>query len=259
MNYEITEQLAKIAIAKSLVKEYRTNESGRTVYLNNGTEFQIYLKNPYRKHIGVKIYVNEQEIGGTLILKPGQSCWLERFMNNDKKFLFSTYEVESTQEMKNAISDNGNIKIEFFMEKEVVYQYEWNNIIDNPIKPWSPYDDTIVWSSNPINCKLTGLSIDNSNSISKIGEYCTYNSSIPYHNGVIETGRVESGSKSNQKFENCDIDLEYNPFKVEVIKILPNSRKQVSVNETRRKYCGQCGKKVSPKDKYCSNCGTKLI
>ena len=34
MNYEITEQLAKIAIAKSLVKEYRTNESGRTVYLN---------------------------------------------------------------------------------------------------------------------------------------------------------------------------------------------------------------------------------
>ena len=266
MNYEITEQLAKIAIAKSLVKEYRTNESGRTVYLNNGTEFQIYLKNPYRKHMGVKIYVNEQEIGGTLILKPGQSCWLERFMNNDKKFLFSTYEVENTQEMKNAISNNGNIKIEFFMEKEVVYHYEWNNIIDNPIKPWSPYNDTIVWSSsNPINCKLTSLNMGTSNSLIQRANIvetscCTkYNSSIPYHNGVIETGRVESGSKSNQKFENCDIDLEYNPFKVEVIKILPNSRKQVSVNETRRRYCGQCGKKVSQKDKYCSNCGAKLI
>lgn len=235
MNYSIVEQLAKIAIAKSLVKEYNTNESERTVYLNNGTEFQIYLKNPYQKHIGVKVYVNEQEIGGTLILKPGQSCWLERFMNNEKRFLFSTYEVENTQEMKNAISKNGKVKIEFFMEREPVHYYGWNEILD------------------------MGATLNASGDvIDTISTSCCVNSAKTYSNS-IETGRVEKGSKSDQKFKDSDVSLEYNPFKTEIIQILPHSRKQVSVNETRRRYCGQCGKKVSPKDKYCSNCGAKLI
>jgi hypothetical protein len=75
---------------------------------------------------------------------------------------------------------------------------------------------------------------------------------------TIETGRVEKGSHSDQEFEYCDIDFEYYPFKTENIQILPNSRKQIRVEETRRKYCSQCGKKVSPKDKFCSNCGAKL-
>lgn len=252
MNYSIVEQLAKIAIAKSLVKEYKTNESERTVYLNNETEFQIYLKNPYQKHIGVKVYVNEQEIGGTLILKPGQSCWLERFMNNNKKFLFSTYDVENTQEMMNAISKNGKIKIEFFDEKKSSYNYKWNEITTIP----SPYINSIPYPSyNPINCKTTNL-VDMSNST--IPSSTVYYSNITYQNN-IETGRIEHGSESNQKFKDCDIDLEYTPFKTEIIQILPNSRKQISVNETRRRYCSQCGKKVSPKDKYCSNCGSKLI
>lgn len=264
MNYSIVEQLAKIAIAKSLVKEYKTNESERTVYLNNGTEFQIYLKNPYQKHIGVKVYVNEQEIGGTLILKPGQSCWLERFMNNEKRFLFSTYEVENTQEMKNAISKNGKVKIDFFMEREPVHYYGWNEILTTPIKPYSPYTDTITWSScNPINCKLTNLDMGatlnaSGDVIDTISTSCCVNSAKTYSNS-IEAGRVEKGSKSDQKFKDSDVSLEYNPFKTEIIQILPHSRKQVSVNETRRRYCGQCGKKVSPKDKYCSNCGAKLI
>jgi hypothetical protein len=75
---------------------------------------------------------------------------------------------------------------------------------------------------------------------------------------TIETGRVEKGGHSDQEFEYCDIDFDYYPFKTENIQILPNSRKQIRVEETRRKYCSQCGKKVSPKDKFCSNCGAKL-
>jgi tRNA-2-methylthio-N6-dimethylallyladenosine synthase len=46
--------------------------------------------------------------------------------------------------------------------------------------------------------------------------------------------------------------------KTEEILILPQSRKPVSVEETRRRYCSQCGKKVNPKDKFCSNCGARL-
>ena len=47
-------------------------------------------------------------------------------------------------------------------------------------------------------------------------------------------------------------------FKTENILILPLSRKQIHAEETRRRYCSQCGKKVNPKDKFCSNCGAKL-
>ena len=46
-NYITKDELAKIAISKNLIKEYKSSNSERTVYLNDGTEFQIYLKNPY--------------------------------------------------------------------------------------------------------------------------------------------------------------------------------------------------------------------
>ena len=74
----------------------------------------------------------------------------------------------------------------------------------------------------------------------------------------METGRVEKGGRSDQTFDYCDLEFDYWPFKTEVIQILPSSRKQIRPEDTRRKYCSQCGKKVSPKDKFCSNCGAKL-
>lgn len=251
MNYSIVDQLAKIAIAKSLVKEYKTNESERTVYLNNETEFQVYLKNPYQRPIGVKVYVNDDEIGGTLVLKPGQSCWLERFLDNDKKFLFSTYEVENTQEMRYAINKNGKVRIEFFQEKTYVHDIRYKNPICNDYI----YPPISVSSSS---CSFNTSNISNTSLSASCCTNNLYNNASNYST-TLQTGRIETGSKSNQKFESTDISLEYIPFKIECIQILPNSRKQVSVNETRRKYCSQCGKKVSPKDKYCSNCGAKLI
>ena len=74
----------------------------------------------------------------------------------------------------------------------------------------------------------------------------------------LETGRVEKGGVSRQEFEYCDINFDYYAFKTENILILPTSRKQIRAEETRRRYCSQCGKKVNPKDKFCSNCGAKL-
>ena len=107
MSYLTTkDELAKIAIAKNLIKEYKNSNSERTVYLNDGTEFQIYLKNPYQTHLGIRIYVNNQSIGNMLVLKPGQSFWLDRFVNENKRFLFSTYQVENSAEMKYAIDKN---------------------------------------------------------------------------------------------------------------------------------------------------------
>ena len=49
-------KLAKIAINKSLCKEYKNQETNdRVVYLNNNQEFQIQLFNPYTYTIGATI------------------------------------------------------------------------------------------------------------------------------------------------------------------------------------------------------------
>ena len=237
-NFITKDELAKIAISKNLIKEYKSSNSERTVYLNDGTEFQIYLKNPYQTHLGIKISVNNKSIGNMLVLRPGQSFWLDRFINENRKFLFNTYEIENTAEMKYAVNNNGRVEIEFYHEREEKQmQSNIPKIVD-----LTHYNDI-----NTVTCQ------------SKLNDHITIRKSVLRSlDATIETGRVEKGGHSNQEFEYCDIDFVHIPFKIERIQILPNSRKQISVEETRRKYCSQCGKKVSPKDKFCSNCGAKL-
>lgn len=272
----INDALARIAISKNVIKEYKTSESERTVYLDNGTEFQIYIKNPYQNHLGIDIYVNEKSIGNRLVLRPGQSVWLERFMNDEHKFLFETYEVEDTNETHYAINKNGKVRLDFYHEREEeVHRYEpltWNGYLydvalnsnDCTIKG---IDNDLI-STSCLNCASTNVAtnalnaqtsknfVDNSTSIS--ASINTQSFETGSAKKSIETGRVEKGSYSDQKFQSCDIKFDYSPFTTERLLILPRSRKQNFAEDTRRKYCSQCGKKVKPTDKFCSNCGAKL-
>ena len=76
-------------------------------------------------------------------------------------------------------------------------------------------------------------------------------------NKSIETGRIEEGSHSNQRFNNVYKDFELWPFKIEYIKILPFSQKQVNTNDISKRYCHNCGRKLNQKYKFCPFCGTK--
>lgn len=305
MYYTTTkDDLAKIAIAKNLIREYKNSNSERTVYLNDKTEFQIYIKNPYPSHTGVKISVNGKSIGNMLVLRPGQSFWLDRFVNENRKFLFSTYEIEDSPEMNYATQNNGKVTVQFFHEKEK-NDYTLSVSVNNGPTIY-PSSYTSTWDYSGSRSNVRGLSdvklcnnseinhtyLNQVNSVNTVLSSCvdtldcTNFSATTASNsrskdfiegisgdigdidrsamkrlkkqGTKETGRVEKGGRSNQEFECCDLDFEYWPFKTENIQILPNSQKQVRVEETRRKYCSQCGKKVSPKDKFCSNCGARL-
>lgn len=267
---QVENELAKIAISKNLIKEYKDSENKRTVYLNDGSEFQIYVKNPHPYHVGVSIYVNDTSIGNMLVLKPGQSVWLERYLDGNNKFLFSTYTVEDTQEMHYAISKNGTIKVEFY--KESLYTPSPWQVAINTHNSWS-YND----NPNPyfgLDCLNTDNTIDNTLLNARLDYGCNNVSTIksalssltasaeyvaPKNiSAEIETGRVERGNKSSQEFKTVDMNFEYFPFKTEYINILPASRKNATVEDTRRKYCSNCGKKVKPSDKFCSSCGHKL-
>ena len=114
---QITNSLAKIAVNKSLLKEYSNSECSRVVYMKNNSEFQIQIFNPYNYTIGADISINGNRMSNRIIIKPGQRVWLERYIDDPRKFLFSTYEVENTSEARNAIRNNGLISISFYKEK----------------------------------------------------------------------------------------------------------------------------------------------
>ena len=284
------EKLAKIAVNKSLLKEYSNSSNERIVYMQDGTEFQIQIFNPYSYVIGVSFkFNNNSESSQLLVLRPGERVWLDRYLNNESRLLFSTYKVDNSEEVKNAIKDNGNLQIKFYKEKENNY---WNNRIytnQSIIDTAEPYRHINAWYSNNANCFNNELNTlrasssinfyNNTNAALNVGGNTTgatstancvatsaitdtYVKSMPTSatvrsNKSIETGRIEEGSQSNQRFDNVYKDFEIWPFKIEYIKILPFSQKQVNINDISKRYCYNCGRKLNQKYKFCPFCGTK--
>lgn len=280
--------LANIAVEKSRVKEYYTSSSNRTVYLDNNTEFQIELFNPFKYYIGVTVSFDNESEGETLfVLRPGERFWLDRYLNTPKKFKFSTYKVEDSKEAKEAISENGKVTLRFYKEKEKEYKPQittwtsndnwWNNPLDDLVDIKYNYtcgdNSSIVRSfSKPlssINTAGNGDYICNFSSarcsdsiISALNDQildvkdqilttsCTNNS-------TIETGRIEEGSQSSQRFTNVERDFSTIPFKTETFKILPTSQKPVTSSDIQKRFCYNCGKKIKEKFKFCPNCGAE--
>ena len=264
------QNLAKLAINKSLLKEYSNSEYSRIVYMNDNSEFQIQIFNPYTYTIGINITIDNKSLGNMLVVKPGERIWLERYLNDAKKFLFSTYEVNgNSREVKEAIAKNGEIKLEFFKEK----QNEPIHIYREP--DYRLYNNGIYYdaSFNSVNyCDNNSLSLS---SVTNASAYTNLtatvdNISTMYNNATdincnvrankvrsksIETGRVEKGSYSDQKFQMINIDFEYWPFTTEIIKILPVSQKPVFKNDLVKRYCSNCGRKLNQKYKFCPYCG----
>ncbi len=282
---------AFLSIGKNRLKIY----SGKDVFLKDGTEFSIELYNPTSQVVAAKIYINGNSISSSLfVIKPGERSYLERFLDDNKKFLFETYTVEDSNASKNAIANNGSVKVEFFKEKTsnptyfgtsitTVYPYynyynglNQNNIFYTNSVPLagsintnysvgtfgtltttnvqSTSTNTVDWSCN-VSDPLSGTL----HTVGPIGTNgLTGSVGIPDATPEIETGRVEKGGDSDQSFSSYYGNFEHYSFASVEYKILPESAKPVEIKNIRQ-YCGGCGnriKKVS--HKFCSNCGTEL-
>lgn len=286
MNLQTETVLAKIAVNKSLLKEFVSNNQ-RIVYLKDNSEFQIQIFNPYTYTIGADIYINGTQMPNRIVLKPGERIWLERYLNEARKLLFSTYEVENTSEVKAAIQNNGEVKLMFYKEK--VYQ-EPTYIYTSPI---TTYYNNYNYCGD--DCIAKGIDINNSinysDSVRTLGlgdtvqtaattatatsaaSYASYSSTCKSYNldlelngnlklkkssDRIETGRIEKGSHSNQEFQNIDLNFEWWSFKTEAIKLLPISQKPITKKDLKKLYCANCGHKVNTKFKFCPYCGSKI-
>jgi ribosomal protein L37E len=230
---------AHITKKKSRLKVY----NGNTVFLGDKDNFEFEIHNPTQKSVLCKIKLNGEYISTSgVIIRPGQRVFLERFLDTNNKFEFSTYEVKDTSLNRTAIDLNGDVRIEFYNEQ--TYQHYphlsggdwgsgWSTI--NTGSPW--YGDITFTTSN-----------------SAPTAYYSNTSSV---SNTIETGRVEKGEKSKQQFTNSYQNFEYNVSHQISLKILPLGTKNKTTDEINH-YCGECGTKTKSKYKFCPSCGYDL-
>ena len=121
------EPTAKVSLRKNVLKVYNIDGED-VVYLPKGAQFEIELFNPTHGRVLAKIELNNKNISNSgIVLKPGERVFLERYLDEDRKFLFETYEVEDSLEVKEAITNNGLILVTFY-EETVVNPFLVNTI-----------------------------------------------------------------------------------------------------------------------------------
>ncbi len=280
---------ANIAVNKSRLKVYTNAGSMPTYYLQKGQEFQIEIANPTTNVILAKIILNGKAISqGGLVLNPGQRVFLDRYLDVAKKFLFDTYEVSGSEEMKAAIANNGDIKVEFYRERQV-FANPYNTILTTTLGNYNsgtdPYYLKPILSTGNGTYTTNGLASGVVGSVASFSDNiqncASYSSSIdlgpilsdeppsaPAPKGKlrtrslskqsVETGRVEMGSQSDQEFKYVNKTFEYSAFHTVEYKMLPVSQKVNTIEDLNvKRYCTNCGAKIGKTDNFCGKCGKK--
>jgi len=258
---------AYIAVGKNRQKIYGNN----TVYLSNKQEFEFEFFNPTKDNVMTKISINGKLISNRgLILRPGVRGWIERYIEENRKFLFETYSVEGNSEaVKKAIEDNGNIKIEFFKEKQKPIVHNFLNLVAGATTVGTStrggscctYDAGVDYSYK--SCSVTDSEeslVDETLDFAPEENERGFSGSLRRRvskSKSAETGRVEKGSYSGQHFTEVDMDFEYLPFHTINYKLMPVSQKPAEFNDLKLK-CKKCGTKVKSNWKVCPICANPI-
>lgn len=236
------------------------------VYLSDKSEFEIELFNPLKDCVLADIKLNGKSISKTgLILKPGQRFYLDCFIDDKKKFVFNTYNVDNTDEVKSAIEKNGLLEV-FFYKESVLNLDQLNRTgtihIHNHNDYFYPWGRTYYYGGVTNNTTLCGSNTITSNA--NLGSYTTncVNTNVNYSTGVntvftsscdsnmmnissagggaapkslsIETGRIEKGDASDQKFKSVEMDFEKYYITSTIIQLLPDSRKPIEASDLKK-------------------------
>jgi hypothetical protein len=232
---------AHLSRNKNRVKSY-----GESVYLNDLDTFEIELFNGYTTEVLAKIWINEEPISHSgLVLKPGQRYFLERFIDSNNKFKFTTYTVDESEATKQAIKNNGKVRVEFYQKRQLANQ---------PIISWEPWNGT----NPPNNWWTTPYWSGTTPYLTGVLNTTGLNSINVNYNQSYETGRIEMGESSEQVFES--IQMEFNSWASDSVtwQILPTSQRPVEVGQLRN-YCGSCGTRIRKQGwKFCPSCGNQL-
>jgi hypothetical protein len=179
-------------------------KNGKNVYLQDNSEFKVELFNPLFESVLADIKVNGKSVSSTgLVLRPGERFYLDCFLDDKKKFIFKTYEVEKTNESLNAIQNNGTVEVYFYKEETINFK-NWKNRFDHVIEHryypvWYPnpyyvptyptYPTYPTWSG----INTTGGCFNNVNTTNTVFT-TTLNPGVTYTNGSNTIGCVNTNS-----------------------------------------------------------------
>ena len=235
------------------------------VYLNDGDEFQLKVYNPLSERVGFQLKMNGTDTDNSiLVVNPGQSVVVERFIGTNRKLKFSTYVVDKNNPTtKQAIKENGKLEVTFWNEFKT---YSTGTVtIQNPIWVTQPYIPNCPPTTTPSNYYYCGDSSsagwttncgtanggDNTATFRSVAGTPTssnYDCEIKGDlnitgnlnvNGVNmtpntpnweETGRIEKGKKSNQHFSQTEFVCGY-IIKTYCFKLLSFSEKKKEVQQ----------------------------
>lgn len=240
------------------VNKQRLRQDGKSVYMKDQTEFEIELYNPTKEKIMAMIEMNGTPISDSgIILKPGQRVFLERFLDDEKKFLYETYVVNNNKETKEATQNNGKVTVRFHKESkprprsltygsvfngssgfgysEIIYtDYKYNNpVITHNTNEFNGINNTFFTNSF--------ANTEISNSMRK-----------------VETGSVEQGSESNQELRSTHGNFEWFYTWSDEWKIMPYSQQPVQAKDLVER-CAKCKTKLKSNYKFCPECGEKNL
>jgi hypothetical protein len=283
---------ANITVGKNRQKTYcgggacdpLSEEKDCELYLANESEFEIELFNPLDERIMAKVKINGKYISNNgIIVRPGERFYLERFINTPKKFKFTTYEVNGNDaEALKAIENNGKVSVEFYAEYSEEFLQQWNRdtinyepivktltwIGDNNYPdtaqpyPWYTYTVDCNNISNSVTCNYTNTNnyLSTATLTSSALDSVNKQSIKRTASKNLETGRVENGNNSYQKFGTTTFNEKPIPFYTYNFHILPISQKPLYGKDLMEKrFCPYCGKKIDKnKFKFCPYCGEKL-
>jgi len=268
MNRRISVNTTGLAVPQSFITKgkQRLKQHVDTVYLNNGDEFEIELYNPTQNKILAKIEVNGNSIGNGIVLRPGERVFLERYLDEAKKFLFETYIVNgNSEEVKQAIANNGDVVVKFYDEVKPINYYTSSNgtlTINSPNTLWPSttgtpyYGNTFTTTSTSTNAAYFNNATYTSGTFSTLNTILKKNATSPTRH--VETGRVEKGSNSDQSFIYDNSSFYSYPTASDWWKIKPQSTKPL-MKEDLVVYCTECGsKRKKDNHKFCPHCGTKF-
>ena len=248
MNKQNSKVQAYVSVNKNRLKIYEDNK----YYLSNNTNFEIELVNNDDKKYLVEIYLNEHSIG-SIVIGANSHNYLERYIDDNRKFQFNTFEIDNVEETEEARERNGSIQIYFYPQISLNHpSFEGrissiNNLRINGTTFPSLLDDLYKFTTGTPVINYCSTTTDSLKS-------CDY--TITSYSTSIETGRINEGENSNQTFTYSSNKFEDRSTHSLDYQILPISLKPYEGIKT---YCSECGTKIRHQNwKYCTNCGTKL-
>lgn len=256
---------AFLTINRNRLKIYQ----GEKIYMDDGSEFAVELDNRTSQTWLAKIKLNgEWTDESGLILRPGEHFYLDtpQLTGYDKKrFKFETYDIPKGR--GDLVQDNGIVEV-FFYPKETPIQFHytysgtwWNNsggigggYYDDGKTPRGA-EHIYLCDSATINTDGSGITLTSDGNVG-MGDP-NPQAQLNVNKNTEETGRVELGSKSQQRFH--EVDMDFSSFYTYETKyhILPTSKKNIRPHEIKN-YCTDCGRRRRKTDQFCPNCGQKF-